>query len=151
MTGRVKRSRNLVTATLDAYPLTPDQRAAWASFENAKWAPFVEAWLERGLRWPPEGTAGDDARTSLRSRLWEIADAQPEQLADWIREARGRTAYEVIGYVFACWRGERAETPVDDWAEFDAEKRARRDAGQRVARATWARIGDLLADWTARR
>lgn len=105
-----------MTSALWHHPLTRDQRAAWSSFveEPDAWGPFVAAWLERGFRLPPHGDPHDDPRTSLRSRLWEIADARPKSLGRWVREARGTTTREVIGHVFTAWRELREEIGVDD-------------------------------------
>lgn len=125
-------------------PLTASQRRAWVDWSEPAWGPFVEAWLDRGFRLPPEGDPRDDPRTSLRSRLWEIADARPNDLGRWVREAKGRSVHDVVGHVFAKWQGLREELGPDDWDQFDAAKMASRYAGEVAARKTWTRLDDIV-------
>jgi hypothetical protein len=89
------------------------QREAWASFSEAAWAPFVEAWRER-FPDPPVGSVEDDPDTTLRSRLWAIADVRPRSLGQWVREAPGRQATEVLAHVFREFARVRAEVSDDD-------------------------------------
>lgn len=137
---------NQVMRALATHPLTVAQRTEWKAGrweeQPEAWGPFVEAWLDRGLRLPPEGDPRDDPDTSLRSRLWPIAEARPNDLGRWVREAKGRTVHQIIGHVFRQWRGILNDLPDDDWAAFDEAKRASRyDPG---ARPSLSRIRDVL-------
>ena len=123
--------------------LTKAQFVAWSGFGH-EWDPFRDAWLGRGFFWPPEGDPRDDPDTSLRSRLWKIAEARPDELGQWVSEAPGRTPHDVIGYVFRQFNGFREEIGADDWEQFDAEKMATRYAEQGRARSTWVRIGKVI-------
>jgi hypothetical protein len=117
MTGQVFVSRNQIRRALQTHAFNPAQRLAWVTWWNADevaWGPFVAAWLDRGYRLPPEGELTDAPNTSLRSRLWPIADARPNDLGRWIREAPGRDPYDVIGYVFDQWRGVLRGLPPDE-------------------------------------
>jgi hypothetical protein len=123
--------------------LSKAQLDAWSSF-GSRWDAFKEAWLERGFFWPPEGDPRDDADTSLRSRLWKIAEARPDDLGQWVSEAPGRSAHEVIGYVFRQFNGFREEIGADDWDTFDAEKMGTRYIEQMQAHTAWTRIGKIV-------
>lgn len=103
----------------------------WSSFTNPAWQPFKQAWTARGLRLPPSGDADDPK--SQRGRLWPIAEAGPDRLARWVREAEGRTAYEVVGHVFRQWSAlanamgepghdERPEPPRDPGASRSLQR-----------------------------
>lgn len=129
-----------VAEVLRRCSLTRSQREAWASWDDDAWAPFVDAWFARGFRLPPTGDPGDDPDTSLRSRLWPIADARPDDLGRWVRDAKCGSAYQIVGYVFAQWRGLLNDTPDDDWATFDATKRLTRDDERHAA----VRVLDIL-------
>lgn len=123
--------------------LTKERLDAWASFRHPSWQPFKRAWLARGIPLPPPGSASDDEETSLRSRLWEIADARPNDLGRWVAEAQGRTVHAVIGHVFDRWSDMRdgiAAAGVEDDEAWEAGKVAER----RVATGALARLSDLL-------
>lgn len=100
--------------------LTRAQLDAWATFTEPAWEPFKAAWLGRGLLLPPFGNPDDDADTSQRARLWRIADDQPEALGRWVREAKGKTARDVIAYVFA-QRAKVAERAESDELAIEVE------------------------------
>ncbi len=90
---------------------TKAQLKAWASF-GSEWDDVRAAWVGRGFRHPPSGEP-DDA-TSQRGLLYPILDARPTTLPQWIREAKGKTAHEVIGHVLERWHAIQAEAGVDD-------------------------------------
>lgn len=76
--------------------LTKGQLEGWESF-GPEWRPFKAAWLARGFRYPPSGDPGDE--TSQRSLLWQIVDARPTGIAEWIRSApKDATPRAVIQY-----------------------------------------------------
>jgi len=78
----------------------PDQ---WESYQREQWAPFREAWQAR-FSLPPTG-ARDGTERSQRELLWPIADARPNDLGRWVREAPGdATPFEVVGHVLRRWR-----------------------------------------------
>lgn len=116
--------------------LTREQLDGWRTFDADEWQPFRSAWLARGFLWPPQGSALDDPETSLRSRLWEIADARPNDLGRWVREAKGHTPHAVIGEVFARWRGLQDEIG----GELDADEQRWQD----TKRNDWQTAGDVL-------
>lgn len=87
--------------------LTERELDSWATFNNRKWDPFKEAWLGRGLHYAPFGSPDDDD-TSQRGLLWQIADARPNDLGRWVKEAPGRTSREVITHVLEQWHEQRA-------------------------------------------
>lgn len=122
--------------------LTKAQFDAWRTFADPAWQPFKAAWLERGFCHPPEGDPRDDPRTSLRSRLWEIAQARPDDLGRWVREARGSTQREVVGHVFAMWRELREEVPLESDLD-DAKLATRYDENARM-RARLTSIRDIV-------
>lgn len=120
--------------------LTKAQLAAWGMFTEPAWQPFKAAWLARGFLHPPFGDATDDEGTSQRARLWRIAADQPRALSRWIAEAPGKTAHDVIAYVFAQRAKVAAEVGLEE--EELAEATARRN-GSAVP------LKDLLPDWLA--
>lgn len=81
--------------------LTREQLDAWATFTDPAWQPFKTAWLAKGFSHPPFGNSEDDADTSQRARLWRIAEDQPQALGRWVAHSPGKSAHEVIAYVFA--------------------------------------------------
>lgn len=86
----------------------------WATF-GPEWSTFRAAWEARGLRLPPAGEPGDDPdaeHPSQRTILWGIVDAAPEAAAQWVREAPGKRAIEVVGHVIAQWHARRAAVEV---------------------------------------
>lgn len=90
---------------------------AWASF-GSDWDDFRDAWVGRGLRLPPAGDpVGDD--TSQRGLLYQVLDARPADLVRWVREAKGKTARDVVAHVLEQWHGVRAEAGADDQASED--------------------------------
>jgi hypothetical protein len=124
--------------SLDEPRLTERELNSWNGFTAREWRPFKEAWLGRGLHYAPFGSDGDDD-TSQRGLLWQIAEARPNDLGRWVREAPGRTAREVISYVLEQWHSVRADAGVDD-DEWEERKREER----RVASGAMTRIGDLV-------
>ena len=107
--------------------LTLDQRQleAWTSF-GPEWDAVKAAWLGRGLRYPPAGTARDEPGAespSPRAMLWSVLEARPTDLPRWIAEApRGVMASGVISYVLECWhhlRDEETERAANEEAVFD--------------------------------
>ncbi len=85
-------------ASGEAALLTKSQLEAWATF-GPEWAHFKAAWLERGFRHPPSGDP-DGGDTSQRGLLWQVLDARPAGIAEWVRAApRGATARAVVQYV----------------------------------------------------
>jgi hypothetical protein len=117
--------------------LTKAALEAWATFEAQAWQPFKAAWLARGLLLPPFGDADDDEGTSQRARLWAIADDQPEALAQWIKEAPGKSAHQVIAYVFA----QRAKLAAEVGAE---EADQLRDGSPEIDRRALQKLGEML-------
>lgn len=115
--------------------VTLDRRQldAWASF-GSEWDGMKAAWLARGLRYPPSGSADDDpdaVSPSQRALLWSVLDAQPHQLPGWITGSpKGASAVAVIGHVLERWHAvrdegvARAEAAETAWA---AEKAADRE------------------------
>lgn len=99
--------------------LTRDQLESWDSFQAWQWEPFKEAWFARGFRFPPAGSPDDDD-TSQRGLLWQIAEGNPHRLGDWVRQAEGRTAREVIDSVLTQWHELRAEVIGDEQEETEA-------------------------------
>lgn len=92
--------------------LTKPQLEAWESF-GSEWDAFKDAWLGRGFMWPPSGSPEDDDG-SQRGLLWSILDARPHSLPDWISEAPGRSANEVIGHVIRRWHTIRDDAEATD-------------------------------------
>lgn len=92
--------------------LTKPQLEQWATF-GPEWDEFKEAWLGRGFMFPPSGDPDDDDG-SQRGLLWSILDARPTSLPEWIREAPGRSANEVIGHVIRRWHTIRDEAEATD-------------------------------------
>lgn len=107
--------------------LTRAHLDAWATFTEPAWEPFKTAWLGRGFRLPPFGNPDDEADTSQRARLWRIADDQPEALGRWVREAKGKTARDVIAHVFE-QRAEMAKRAESEETTSEAERDARLQA-----------------------
>jgi hypothetical protein len=83
------------------HPDPSDPAARWPSLFHPEWQPFNRAWLERGSRLPPRG--GQDEPGSQRATLWPIVEARPSEVADWVREATGRTPHEVVAHVLQRW------------------------------------------------
>ena len=106
----------------------------WARFEAKEWEPFKAAWLARGFLLPPFGDATDDADTSQRARLWRIADDQPKALGRWVSEAPGKTAHDVLAYVFGQRAKLAAEIRIEE-AEVAAKAEAGAEDGERKRRA----------------
>lgn len=119
--------------------LTKREFDAWAGYERTAWGPFRAAWTARGFRLPPKGGEHDDQGDSLRSMLWQIADAWPDALGEWVRAAPGRTTHEIVAYVLEQWHAIRADAGVEDpeWAETKAAER-------QAASTAMSRIGALL-------
>jgi len=116
--------------------LTRSQLAAWATF-GREWEPFKQAWLGRGFLHPPSGSPDDDPEetNSQRALLWQVVDAQPTNIARWVREAPGRTPRAVIAFVLERWHSVRNlvgpdEDELDVWTIV--ARRAEDDAGERL-------------------
>lgn len=114
--------------------LTKRQLAAWATF-GSEWDDVKAAWLERGFRHPPAGSADDE--TSQRALLYEILDARPGDLVSWIREAPTKLPSDkVVAHVLGRWKAVKAEVdaePDDEhvpWLRGGPE--ARRSAAETV-------------------
>lgn len=103
--------------------LTREQLEAWASYQRAAWGPFKAAWIGRGFLWPPTGSSEDEDGQSLRSLLWQVADARPNDLGRWVREAKGRTPRDVVAHVLERWHALRAEVGVDEDEAIAARER----------------------------
>lgn len=109
------------------YPATDDQEPtftkaqlkAWASF-GSEWDGVRAAWVGRGFRHPPSG--GPDDPSGQRGLLYPIVVARPTTLPQWISEAKGKTAHEVIGHVIERWHAIQAEAGIDE-AWFGAPSR----------------------------
>lgn len=120
--------------------LTADQLAAWEDFSHPRWQPFREAWLSRGFYLPPHG-AWDDP-TSQRAILWEVADAYPVELGEWVRSAPGRSARDVVGFVLDRYHDARqaaAERADAQEAESERHKGSRRSDASALTR-----LGDMF-------
>lgn len=128
----------------DGGRLTADQLAQWSSFDDPCWAPFRIAWLERGFRLPPFGSA-TDGDESQRGMLWQIVRDWPRAAGDWVREVpRGTPARDVIGHVIERFHERRAEAGVEDpeWAQAKEDERAQ--AGRAMA-GIGAVLGSIAA------
>jgi hypothetical protein len=66
----------------------------WEEFPE-RWQRVKEAWIGRGLSFPPT--------EAQRAVLWPILDARPTDLVRWIEEADGSTGWEVVGSVLRRW------------------------------------------------
>jgi hypothetical protein len=92
--------------------LTLAERDEWARF-GPEWDAFRVAWLARGFRHPPAGSADDDPddpSPSQRALLHSILDAWPSELPRWITEAPKRLAAAgVVALVIERWHGKRDE------------------------------------------
>jgi hypothetical protein len=99
--------------------LTLEERDEWSSF-GEEWAAFRDAWLQRGFRHPPKGTAEDspdDESPSQRALLFSILRDRPTDVPRWIAEApRRASASQVVGYVLGRWHDIRDEAAVVDAA-----------------------------------
>lgn len=130
-----------VDDVLRRHSLSAEHREAWRAADfGDEWAGFIDAWLGRGFRLPPQGEPTDDPRSSMRSRLWEILDARPDDLVRWVREARGESTYSVLGYVFGHWMDHRIDSAVEDAAALDQAKRLERIGARAEARAILAKL-----------
>lgn len=115
---------------------------AWATF-GREWDPFKAAWLER-FRMPPMGSAeDDDEHPSQRSMLYQVLDAWPTRIADWVREApRGASAAKVVPHVLTRWHSVRDAVADDE--SYDDLKRLRRAQMSGPAAASMARLRDVI-------
>lgn len=108
--------------------LTRAQLDAWATFTEPCWLPFKTAWLfERHLLFPPFGTPEDDAGTSQRSRLYRIADARPSWLAETVRAAPGKTAHDIIAFIFERWADLEVEVGATEEEVVEEQRELKRD------------------------
>lgn len=76
------------------------KKTNWDDFDEP-WQPFLEVWRER-FKYPPTETQ--------RSALWPLVDARPNDAADWLRAASGKTSFEVVGQVIGRWKTFEAAT-----------------------------------------
>lgn len=84
------------------------QRDAWVSF-GSEWDQVKDAWLARGLRYPPTGA--QDEEGSQREILWQLVRDWPEHLPEWIAQApKGASAMGVVGYVLERFHQARQES-----------------------------------------
>jgi hypothetical protein len=92
--------------------LTLAERDEWSGF-GPEWDAFRSAWLERGFRHPPHGSADDDPDApspSQRALLYSVLDAWPTELPRWIAEApKGLSSSQVVAHVIDRWHGKRDE------------------------------------------
>jgi hypothetical protein len=89
--------------------LSKAEYEAWQDFSLSSWQPFKAAWLARGFRKPPAGSATDDD-TSQRGLLWQIAQARPMDLGRWVAAAPPKaTARQVVAHVLEEWQRVRAQ------------------------------------------
>jgi hypothetical protein len=141
-----RRSTSARATSGEATLLTKGQLDAWASF-GPEWAHFKAAWLERGFHHPPSGDPdGDD--TTQRGLLWQVLDARPTGIAEWVRGApKGATARAVVQYVLDRFHEVRAAAS-DEPVERDLAP-TRKEATEAVG----AILGRLKAaadpDWLA--
>ena len=115
------------------------QLEAWASF-GQEWELVRAAWLARGLRQPPSGTADDEDADSQRAILWQVLDAQPMQLPRWIADApKGISAARVVAHVLECWHATRDEAiaAAQDQEQRWATERAAEQESAPAAVETW--------------
>lgn len=133
-----------MTAVLQEPRLTRAELDAWATF-GREWDPFKKAWLERGLHLPPMGDAeDDDERPSQRSMLWQVLDAWPTRIAEWVAEAPpGSSAAKVVAHVMRRWHEVRDSVASDE--AYDDFKRVRRASDDVAARNAWVSIRELMA------
>jgi hypothetical protein len=104
--------------------LSKEQLEAWRSFGPA-WDPFKAAWLGRGFLYPPSGDP-DGGEDTQRGLLWQVLDARPSGIAEWVRAApKGSTARAVVQYVLDRFHEVRAavsdEPPARDFAPTKSE------------------------------
>lgn len=120
--------------------LTAEQLAAWSTFTDDCWSQFKLAWLARGFRHPPFGDPDDDPGTSQRSRLYAIAQACPTWIAQWVTEAPGKSAHDVIAYIF----DKRAEMAAD--AGIEEAETAAETAERNRDRRPLRRLGEVMPE-----
>ncbi len=113
--------------------MTVAQWRSWDDFDRPEWQPFKEAWLGRGFLLAPTGEKDGDE--SLRTMLWEVAAARPNDLGRWVREAPPGDRRSVVAYVLDRWHDIR-----------DAIVEPPRPASRRARSHGPTRIGALLAD-----
>lgn len=109
---------------------------AWATF-GPEWDALKAAWIGRGLRHPPSGAIDEDG--SQRQLLFEILDAWPTRIVEWVQEAPPKAAAKaVIAHVIARRdqvRGEQLDQAEDRELDWQAVKATDRDrAPEAVAR-----------------
>jgi hypothetical protein len=91
------------------------------------------------LLWPPFGSP-DDPDTSQRGLLWQIAEARPNDLGRWVKEAELPQPKAVIAYVLDRWHEAREDAGIEDedWSAFKVAER-------QTASSSWTRIGELTS------
>ncbi len=111
--------------------LTKAELDAWSAF-GPEWDAFRVAWIERGFHLPPTGDATDDEGTSQRAVLWPVVDAWPNRVAEWVREAPGKTPRDVIAHVLERRNELRREAGDDEVPAWEEPTRA--EAAEAVGR-----------------
>lgn len=120
------------------------QLLEWATF-GPEWDRFKAAWLSRGFRHPPSGAPDDPA--GQRGLLYPILDARPTTLPQWVREAKGKTAHDVIGHVIERWHDVQADAGLEDETGPTAEQDP--TSTPESARAILGRLTEGLAQRAA--
>lgn len=115
--------------------LTREQLDAWAGWTAPEWAPFKEAWLERGLRMPPT--------SEQRALLWEIADARPTDLGRWVRESKLPVADRIVEHVLTRWRRLR-EAILEELNEEEMRDLEVQSQDRSAAKRVLTRVGEVL-------
>ena len=120
------RQQRRASAGMPDVRLTAEQLDAWRSFGH-EWDDFKRAWLSRGFLWPPSGDSGDDD-TSQRGLLWQVLDARPADLPEWVAAAPAGTTRQVLASVLDHWHEIRAEAGDDEPDAPTAPSERQRDA-----------------------
>jgi hypothetical protein len=120
-----------------ASAMTRSERDAWSGF-GPEWSAFRAAWLRRGLRRPPHGSAEDDPddpKPSQRALLFSILDARPHDLPRWVSDAPAKaSASQVVAHCLERWHAERdraVDRAAADESAWEQAKAAERDEAAR--------------------
>lgn len=118
--------------------LSKAQLAGWATFTEKAWLPFKRAWLARGLRRPPS--------PKQRDLLWSIADARPNDLGRWVREApKNGPSTAIITYVLTQWHA-LAVAALDSEEVLKEAKRQKNILERVDDRKALKSLGDILKE-----
>lgn len=117
-------------------------KAEWQSY-GPRWAVIRREAAERGMIFPPSGTAHDDrnaAEPSQRSIVWRALEEQPTELLRIIR--RSRSWSQVVDAIFGLEDRLREDAGLSEQnAAFDkAEERAQ-------YRGRMESIGEIMGRW----